>query len=128
MFDARHIWWFNAKTVTNGSISNVLVFSHFPTVMTNGHALLVCETEISIHSTEMSSVYTHTLGPNYNNNTRTMHTKIAALININKNVGMGGGGYRFCGGPGEQILSGGGQYPLVDSVRGDSFWGGQNPL
>ena len=40
--------WFNAKTVTNGSISNVLVFSHFPTVMTNGHALLVCETEIFI--------------------------------------------------------------------------------
>ena len=48
MFDARHIWRFNAKTVTNGSISNVLVFSHFPTVMTNGHALLVCETEIFI--------------------------------------------------------------------------------
>ena len=44
VFDARY----NAKTVTNGSISNVLVFSHFPTVMTNGHALLVCETEIFI--------------------------------------------------------------------------------
>ena len=50
-----HVWcqthmeiWFNAKTVTNGSISNVLIFSHFPTVMTNGHALLVCETEIFI--------------------------------------------------------------------------------
>ena len=37
--------WLNMKTVTNGSISNVLVFS---TVMTNGHALLVCETEVFI--------------------------------------------------------------------------------
>ena len=35
--------WFNVKPVTNGSISNVFVFSHFPTVMTNGLALLVCE-------------------------------------------------------------------------------------
>ena len=31
--------WFHIK---------VLVFSHFPTMMTNGHALLVCETEIFI--------------------------------------------------------------------------------
>ena len=43
-----HVWyhmeiWFNVKPVTNGSISNVFVFSHFPTVMTNGLALLVCE-------------------------------------------------------------------------------------
>ena len=36
------------KIVPNGSISNVLVFSHFPIVMTNDHALLVCETEIFI--------------------------------------------------------------------------------
>ena len=36
-------------SVTNGSISNVLVFSHFSTLMTNGVALPVCVTEILIN-------------------------------------------------------------------------------
>ena len=36
-------------SVTNGSISYALVFSHFPTLMTNGVALPVCVTEILIY-------------------------------------------------------------------------------
>ena len=125
-------------SVTNGSISNVLAFSHFPTLMTNGVALPVCVTDILIYwliepfpAFLVKLICIRAFDDHFTIR-NCMPTR--SLIKRNRYIVRGGGGgggggvgggRAFCEGETESAsrTRPPGQSPLADSVRGDTFWG-----